>query len=155
MSEPIDPDVDLHDQPQRTELRGSHGPVLAAVSVGGGLGALTRYGVGLLFPSPAHGFPVSTFLVNIVGCFLIGVLMVLVSERVRHPLARPFAGTGFLGGFTTFSTAIVDGLRLLQGRDPALALVTLFGTLAAALVAVWAAVTLTRRVMVSTVEFAR
>ncbi|WP_261988702.1 fluoride efflux transporter FluC, partial [Streptomyces sp. wa22] len=51
-------------------------------------------------------FPWAVFAVNVTGCALIGVLMVLLAERgtVTHPLVRPFLGVGVLGGFTTFST---------------------------------------------------
>ncbi|MDF3049128.1 MAG: hypothetical protein K0R87_766 [Pseudonocardia sp.] len=62
-------------------------------------------------PHAADGWPWSTLLVNISGCLLIGVLMVLVTERFRaHPLARPLLGIGVLGGYTTFSTYAVDAV---------------------------------------------
>lgn len=135
MTEPIDPDVDLHEPRQRTELSTSHGMVLLAIAIGGGFGALARYLAGLLFPEPT--FPVTTLLVNAIGCALLGVLMALLTERFTHPLLRPFFGTGLLGGFTTFSTSVVGARGLLSGGHPALALGTLFGTLLVALLAVW------------------
>ncbi|GAA0296628.1 fluoride efflux transporter CrcB [Streptomyces polychromogenes] len=143
-SEAIDPDVDLHVPAQRAEPQGR---VLAAVAAGGALGATARYGVSLLWPAAAAGFPWATFWTNVVGCALIGVLMALISEggrRSPHPLLRPFAGTGVLGGFTTFSTYAVDFSRLLDAGRAGLALAYAGLTVAGALGAVWAAASVTR-----------
>ncbi|MDI2130742.1 fluoride efflux transporter CrcB [Yinghuangia seranimata] len=126
--------------------RHGQGPVLAAVSVGGAVGAVARYAAGLWWPTPAGTFPWTTFVVNVVGCAAIGVLMVLVLEvRKPHPLWRPFLGTGVLGGFTTFSTYAVDIQRLVDRGRAAVAVAYLGATLLAAMAAVWAATTLTRR----------
>ncbi|WP_369134731.1 CrcB family protein [Modestobacter sp. I12A-02662] len=119
--------------------------VLAAVATGGVLGAEARYGLSLLVPHPAGQWPWATWLVNISGCFLIGVLMVVVTELTSpHRLVRPFLGVGVLGGYTTFSTAMVDVQQLaLAGRAGA-ALGYLLGTLAAAVLATYAGATLAR-----------
>ncbi|MFC6011134.1 fluoride efflux transporter CrcB [Nocardia lasii] len=91
------------------------GSVLAAVSVGGGLGATARYTISHFWPVPVGRFPWSTFVVNVVGCFAIGVLMVVVTELLAAPkLVRPFLGIGVLGGFTTFSTYSLETQRLLD-----------------------------------------
>ena len=119
-------------------------PVVAAVSLGGGLGALARYGVGLLVPTVAGRFPWGTFGINVLGCLLIGMLMVVATELIRaHRLIRPFLGVGVLGGFTTFSTYSVETLRLLPNAG--LAVVYLVGTLVAAVLAVTTGVWLVRR----------
>ncbi|MFE6692210.1 fluoride efflux transporter CrcB [Streptomyces sp. NPDC057743] len=120
-------------------------PVIGAVAVGGALGASARYGAGLLWPSARDAFPWTTLLINVVGCALMGVLMVLITEVwTAHRLLRPFLGTGVLGGFTTFSTYAVDIQRLVgAGRLP-LALAYLAGTLLAALAAVALAAATTR-----------
>ena len=111
-------------------------PVLATVAAGGVLGALARYGVSSAWPHEPGGFPWATF-----G---IGVLLVMITEiRSTHRLTRPFLGTGVLGGYTTFSTYAVETERLLSDH-PVTALVYLFGTAAAALVAVQAGVVLAR-----------
>ncbi len=138
----IDPDVDLHVPAHRAETAGSGGwRVLAAVSAGGVLGALARYGAGVVWPGSVW----TTFGVNVTGCALIGVLMVLVSEQGRgHALVRPFLGAGVLGGFTTFSTYALDVARLLDRGDALTALGYAAGTFAGALGAVWAAVAVTR-----------
>ena len=137
----VDPDVDVHVPAQRRELARTHGGVLAVIAVGGGLGALARYGISLWLPTTPGHFPWGTFLINVVGCFLIGVLMVRWGQR---PLLRPFLGVGILGGFTTFSTYAVETRALLTPGDVPIAMAYLFGTLAAAMLAVLAGVALMR-----------
>ncbi|MFE0736223.1 fluoride efflux transporter FluC [Streptomyces sp. NPDC058855] len=123
-------------------------PVVGAVAAGGALGAAARYGAALAWPTPAGAFPWTTLLVNASGCAALGVLMVVVTEIMEspHPLLRPFLGTGFCGGFTTFSTYALDSQRLLAAGDPARALLYLGGTLLTALLAVAAGVTAARTV---------
>ncbi|MFD3547257.1 CrcB family protein [Streptomyces sp. NPDC058655] len=123
------------------------GRVLAAVAAGGAVGASARYAVALLWPAGPGAFPWATFWINTAGCALIGVLMVLVAEggRTAHPLVRPFAGVGVLGGFTTFSAYALDFSRLLDEEEAAAALAYGGLTVAAALGAVWAAASATRR----------
>lgn len=117
------------------------GAALAVIAVGGALGALARYGVGLTLPHVPGSFPLATFLVNVVGCLLIGVLIVVITEWTRaHPLVRPFLGTGFLGGFTTFSTYAVEAQELLRAGRVAIAGAYLAGTLATAVAATWVGV---------------
>jgi CrcB protein len=118
--------------------------MLGAIALGGAIGALARYGVGEAIPHRAGAFPWATFLINVSGCLLIGVLLVVITEaRTVHPLSRPFLGTGVLGGFTTFSTFAVDTERLL-GDHPLTAVAYFFGTVVAALLAVQAGVIVTR-----------
>lgn len=134
---PVDSDVDLHVPSERAELRPSPVPVLAAISAGGVLGALTRDGVAAAWPHPAAGFAWSTFAINVSGCLLIGVLMVIVTDVLPHRrLVRPFLGVGVLGGYTTFSTYIVDVHRAAAAGAPWTALLYLAGTLIAAVLAV-------------------
>ncbi|MEU7525704.1 CrcB family protein [Saccharothrix sp. NPDC042600] len=140
-TEPVDPDIDLHVPEQRRELARTHGGVLAVIALGGGLGGLARHGVGLLVPGPW-----GTLLVNVVGGALIGVLMVLITERWRaHPLARPFLGVGVLGGFTTFSAYTDDFRRLLAPGGVPAAFGYLVLTLLAAVAATALAAAVTRR----------
>jgi len=126
-------------------LRGQ-GPATMAVALGGAVGAIARWAVGLGLPTEPGGFPLGTFLINTVGGVAIGVLLVHLTElRSPHPLVRPFLATGVLGGFTTFSTYSVEAQHLLLGGHPLLALAYLAGTLAAAVAATWAGVVLARR----------
>ncbi len=124
------------------------GPTLAVVSAGGAIGACARYGAALLWPTASSGFPWTTFLVNVAGCAVIGVFMVVISEAwTPHPLLRPFFGTGVLGGFTTFSTYTVDVQRLVTHGRAGTGLLYLVVTAAGALGAVWLAAGGTRRLL--------
>lgn len=146
-AEAIDPDVDLHVPAQRAETAGAHKwPVLAAISAGGAVGASGRYGASLLWPTPEGAFPWAVFWVNVLGCALIGVLMVFVSEggRPAPPLLRPFLGVGVLGGFTTFSTYALDFSDLLEREEAGTALAYAGGTVAGAVAAVWLAASAAR-----------
>ncbi|MFC8227746.1 CrcB family protein [Streptomyces sp. NPDC057287] len=120
--------------------------VLAVIAAGGALGATARYAASLAWPAAEGGFPWAVFAVNVTGCALIGVLMVLTAERgvVKHPLARPFLGVGVLGGFTTFSAYAGDVSRLLARQEAATAMAYAAATTVAALGAVWGAAVLTR-----------
>jgi fluoride exporter len=96
--------------------------VLAVIAVGGVVGAEARYGLGVAIPHDPGRWPWATLLINVSGCLLIGVLMVVLLELTRpHPLARPLLGVGVLGGYTTFSTYATDALTLLQDGHPAAA----------------------------------
>jgi fluoride exporter len=97
------------DQPGPTE------PLMrmVAIAAGGSLGTLARYGVDRAIAPPPLGFPWSTFTVNVAGSFILGVVVVLVAERwPPGRFVRPFAAIGFCGGFTTFSTMVVDAAQL-------------------------------------------
>ncbi|WP_113700346.1 fluoride efflux transporter CrcB [Nonomuraea lactucae] len=132
---PAEPGVSLR------ALRGT----LAVVSLGGVLGALTRYGLGVTFPQPPAVFPWTTFAVNASGCLLIGVLMVTITELRQAPAwVRPLLGVGVLGGFTTFSTYVVETGSLLLAGSARTALLYLVATPVTALAAVWAGSALTR-----------
>jgi CrcB protein len=140
----VDPDVDLHVPAERAELRPSPVPVLAAISAGGVLGALARYGLSTAWAHDPAGFPWATWTINVTGSFLIGVLMVLISRIwPERRLVRPFFGVGILGGYTTFSTSVVDVQQAVAHGAPAIGLLYLAGTLVAALLAVWAGTALT------------
>jgi CrcB protein len=120
-------------------------PVLGVIALGGGLGALARYGLTVALPTPPGHFPWATFVTNVPGCFLIGVLMVLVTEVwAAHRLVRPFLGVGVLGGFTTYSTYAVEFHGLLRPGTVGVAFLYLAGTLVCALLAVLAGVRVTR-----------
>jgi CrcB protein len=142
---PVDSDVDLHVRRQRFELRRAPWAVLGVISAGGALGALARYGLAMAWPHRPDQFPWATFVTNVSGCLLIGVLMVLITEIwAAHRLLRPFLGVGVLGGYTTFSTYTVDIQQLVAAGAARTGLLYLAGTLAAALAAVYTGITATR-----------
>jgi len=148
-AEPTDPDTAQTPWPPSAKKspRQEQLEILLAISLGGVAGAATRYGASLIWPTAGGHFPWTTFWVNVVGCGLMGILMVLVTERFSaHPLVRPFLGTGILGGFTTFSTYTVDTAKLLEPQTSSTALAYMALTLLAAVASVWVTATATRLV---------
>lgn len=111
--EPIDPDIGDGDNRRRWRVR-----LVAAVAAGGLIGAPARYELGRLVPVSATGFPWMTLLVNVSGSLVLGALLTLMVERWSPTeYARPFAATGVLGAYTTWSTFMVDtDLLLRAGR---------------------------------------
>jgi CrcB protein len=88
-------------------------PYLLA-AVGGVLGALARWGVGTAVPVSPGSWPWATILVNLTGCFLLGVLVAVVGARLPGATwPRPFLAVGVLGGFTTFSAFAVEVVELV------------------------------------------
>lgn len=111
--------------------------VVAVVAAGGALGSLARFGVSEALPSSAGGFPWATFVVNVSGCFLLGLLMVLVLDVwPSYRLLRPFLGVGVLGGYTTFSTYALEARHLMVSGQPLTAFGYVGGSLLAGLLAV-------------------
>lgn len=80
-------------------------------------------------------FPLGTFVINVVGSFLLGVLVMLAA---RHSHWYALLGTGFCGGFTTFSTFNYENIRLFEKDLPGLAMLNLLGSALVGLVAVFA-----------------
>lgn len=115
--------------------------LLAMVALGGVLGSLGRYAVGLALPHtrPRAGspFPWSTLVVNVSGALAMGLLVAYLVDRPGvHRLARPFVGVGVLGGWTTFSTLAVDAITLAEGGSPGLAVLYVGATFALGVLAV-------------------
>jgi fluoride exporter len=95
---------------------------LAAIFVGGAIGALARYGLAEALPHDAGKWPWATFAVNIAGALALGYLTTRLQERLP-PTAyrRPLLGTGFCGALTTFSTMQVELLQMLDDGRAGLA----------------------------------
>ncbi len=94
--------------------------VLAAL--GGALGALARWAVAEALPRDDGGWPWATLLVNLTGCFLLGVLIAVLAARSPEPAwVRPFLAVGVLGGYTTYSTFAVEVVRLVEDGAAGLA----------------------------------
>ena len=119
--------------------------ILAVIAVGGALGSLARWGVAQALPHRPSEFPFSTLAVNVLGSFLLGLLMVFVLE-VWSPTryVRPFLGVGVMGGFTTFSTFMLDNRAMTASGAPLLALGYVVVTVVLVLLAVAAGVVAAR-----------
>jgi fluoride exporter len=84
-------------------------------ALGGALGALARWGVATALPWSPGTWPWGTLLVNLLGCFLMGVLVgVLAARRPEATWPRPFLGVGVLGGFTTYSAFAVEVVQAVE-----------------------------------------
>jgi CrcB protein len=85
------------------------------VGVGGFAGSILRYAVGTWIGGRmSTAFPVGTFVINLSGSFLLGLVMGLGETRVLPPPVRPLVAIGFIGGYTTFSTFTYETARLLE-----------------------------------------
>ena len=85
------------------------------VFVGGGLGAMARYFVTTNLAGKLGNFPIGTMTVNILGSFLMGVVVGIIAGRASLENVRLLLAAGFLGGFTTFSSFSAETLTLIQG----------------------------------------
>lgn len=119
--------------------------VLLVIAAGGALGSLARWALAEAVPHSPGRVPWAIFLANVSGAFALGVLMVFVLDHwPPHRYVRPFLGVGVLGGYTTFSTYVLDTRTLLADGHPATALTYLFGTVVVGLLAVALGVVLAR-----------
>ncbi|TXS68806.1 CrcB family protein [Streptomyces sp. sk2.1] len=134
------PRMRLHHHTHPDHHPGAQPAVVAAVAIGGAAGAAARYGAERLWPTGPSAFPWTILLVNTVGCFLMGALMVTL--KLRFPgaprLISPLLGTGVLGGFTTFSHYTDNVRQLFENDRPGYAVGCLLLTIVAALAAVTA-----------------
>jgi CrcB protein len=88
-------------------------PTVLQVAFGGAIGAAARYGVGVALFRPGAGFPVGVMAVNVVGSFLMGLIVVYLGQKVLSHF-NPFLMTGVLGGFTTFSGVSLEAYILFE-----------------------------------------
>ena len=119
---------------------------LAAVFVGGAIGTLARAAVATLaVPDPTR-WPWPTFMVNILGAFLLGYFSTRLLERLpQSSYRRPLLGTGLCGGLTTFSTMQVETVRMLEHHAYLLALAYVLASVVTGFLAVHLATGLVRR----------
>jgi len=111
------------------------------------MGGVARYAVGnLVMQRFPIRFPIGTFVVNVTGCFLIGLLMTWFTERGEpHPGARLLLVTGVLGGYTTFSSFAWESFSAVEGRNFWIGMGNLAGSVIAGYLAVWCGAWLARR----------
>jgi CrcB protein len=109
------------------------------VLAGAGLGGLARYVAGTWIMAKYGGrFPLGTFVINITGAFLIGVLMTLLTERFHpHPNWRLFLVVGILGGYTTFSSFEYETYQAVRDGERWLGLLYVAGSVMLGYLGVW------------------
>lgn len=109
---------------------------IGAVGIAGALGALSRYVLGRFIAERAGAeFPLGTLFINVTGAFFIGLLFALASHKIISPALQTVLATGFLGGYTTFSTMNWEGVQLARGGSTRMSLLYLVGSLALGLLA--------------------
>jgi CrcB protein len=116
------------------------------VGIGGFLGAIARFGIGD-FISARMGarFPYGTFVVNITGCFMLGLIITLLAERnYWDPNWQYLIPIGFIGAYTTFSTFELETLQAAHGGQIATAILNVVLSVVLGLLAVWLGVVAAR-----------
>lgn len=113
------------------------------IAAGGALGTSARYGVQSLLPAAGADFPLGVLLINWIGCLFLGwfLTVTLRSWRIK-PRLRLAIGTGFTGGFTTFSTFAVDAVRLTTHGRALTALLYLLLSVCGGLFLTWTGIRL-------------
>lgn len=116
------------------------------VAAGGMVGSVARYLVAVYFTHRyGPGFPLGTLVVNIVGCFVIGVVLGLVGRiPVMSSEVRLLLATGFCGGFTTFSSFMYEVVELVEAQHAAVAILYVVGSVLLGLVATLSGLLVTR-----------
>ena len=110
---------------------------IGSIGGAGALGALARYTLGRFIAERAGSqFPLGTLLINVSGAFVIGLLFALAEHRIITPTLQAVLATGFLGGYTTFSTMSWEGVQLVRGGSTQLSLLYFGGNIVFGLLAV-------------------
>ncbi|MCE5193872.1 MAG: fluoride efflux transporter CrcB [Nitrospiraceae bacterium] len=113
---------------------------LIIIGAGGFIGAILRYIISgnVQMLSKSISFPYGTFVVNVIGCFFIGLFSQLSETKgLFSDSTRAFVFVGILGGFTTFSAFSNETFNLFRDRETALALINIFGQVIICFVSVW------------------
>lgn len=113
------------------------------IFLGAGTGGVCRYWISnIIYSILGRQFPYGTLVVNVSGCFLMGILFVLLLERFDGvgPQLRSFLLIGFLGGYTTFSSFSIETLNLLESGDTLNGLLNILLSVILCITATWAGV---------------
>lgn len=119
-----------------------------AVAAGGAIGSVLRFWISSgVYAALGRGFPVGTLTVNVLGCLAMGLLYVLLLERMAvGPEWRAFLLVGVLGGFTTFSSFSIETFNLIEGGEPFKALLNVMLSVLSCVAATWLGVVLARQI---------
>jgi CrcB protein len=117
------------------------------VLTGAGFGGLARYVAGTWIMAKYGGrFPLGTFIINVTGSFMIGVLMTLFTERLQpHPNWRLFLVVGILGGYTTFSSFEYETYEAVRGGERWMGMLYVTGSVVLGYLGVWLGALFTAR----------
>jgi CrcB protein len=122
--------------------------IVVAVALGGALGTVARYGLALAEPVQSGRFPWATFIANMVGSLVLGIVVVALAETCgSRGVLRSFAAVGVCGGLTTFSTWMVESMLLIRDGSGGTAALYLFTSLVAGFAGVAAGMVGTRRAL--------
>jgi CrcB protein len=103
--------------------------LLGVIGIAGAVGAVVRYIFGRFVAERAGAtFPLGTLLINVSGAFLIALVFALSAKKLISPAFQSTLATGFLGGYTTFSTMSWEGTQLVRGGNNARSLLYFGGT---------------------------
>ncbi|MDD6789744.1 MAG: fluoride efflux transporter CrcB [Lachnospira sp.] len=109
------------------------------VGLGGAIGAICRYLITLLPINPGDGFPLKTFLINVIGSFVIGLVAAFAAKNAMNPRIVLFLKVGICGGFTTFSSFALETEGLLEKGSAGVAMLYVILSLVCGVMAVFAA----------------
>lgn len=124
---------------------------LAAIFCGGIVGALARTGLAKAFTDDPHSWPWAIFAINVAGAFMLGYFVTRLQERLPpSAYGRAFLGSGICGALTTFSTMMLELLRMIEGDHWGLACGYAGASIACGLAAVFATTKLVRRAWLRT-----
>jgi len=122
-------------------------PTVLQVALGGAIGAAARYGLSVALFRPGAAFPVGVMTANVLGSFVMGLLVVYLGQRGLSHL-NPFLLTGVLGGFTTFSAFSLEAYSLFERGDVTLAVIYVAASVVLSIGALIAGVVIMRGVLV-------
>lgn len=119
---------------------------LAAIFVGGAIGAVVRVWLSRQFSQGPADWPWTIFLINITGSFALGYFATRLQERLpQSTYRRPLLGTGLCGAYTTFSTVQIELVNMVEAHRYGLAVAYAFASIGAGLTAIWLSTAIVRR----------
>ena len=115
---------------------------LLIVGLGGGIGSVFRYLTSVWTQKLVQSvFPWATFIVNVLGCLIIGILVgFFTKQQIENSDLKLLFVTGFCGGFTTFSAFALENMKLFQTENPLLALLYIALSVIVGIFAVWSGI---------------